>query len=495
MDMLTENVYDAVQIRELEFLACQRLGITAGALMERAAKAVLACLTQHWPSAKRITILCGTGNNGGDGYVVAMLAHKIGKQVTVLQVGDARKLKDIALESFQQCKNAGVNINPFTDFQKPCESDVIVDAIYGIGLHDDMPRDAKTAVEWINKNAIPVLSIDVPTGINASTGAICPIAVHATVTLTFIGLKAGLLMGDGVSYVGELICDELEIPSTILSLHKSTLEKVHLAQFAEYFKPRLRNWHKGNAGHVVIIGGASGLSGAPRMAAEAALRVGAGLVTVVTHPKNAAMLNIMRPEIMCQGIRLARTLQPILDKATVVVIGPGLGQSLWAKQLLQFVLKTKLPLVIDADALNLLALNPATRHNWVLTPHPGEAARLLNQTNQDVQKNRLAALTRLQHTYDGVCVLKGAGSLISAPHHQPAICTEGNPGMATAGMGDVLSGVIGGLIAQGIPLPAAARVGVCLHAFAGDLAAKEGERGMIATDLMPYLRQLVNFSL
>jgi NAD(P)H-hydrate epimerase len=241
-----------------------------------------------------------------------------------------------------------------------------------------------------------------------------------------------------------------------------------------------------------VIGGELGYSGAPRMAAEAALRVGAGLVTVATRPEHAGTLNITCPEVMCRGVESADDLMPLIKKANVIVLGPGLGQTAWSKLMYEVGRQHELPMVLDADGLNLLAQNNQYNENWILTPHPGEAARLIGHTSPEVQHDRLTALKEINKRYGGVCVLKGAGSLIMAPNSLPALCDKGNPGMASAGMGDVLSGVIGGLLAQGIPLGDAAKMGVCMHAMAGDLAAKEGERGMIAMDLMMYLRRLSN---
>jgi hydroxyethylthiazole kinase-like uncharacterized protein yjeF len=243
---------------------------------------------------------------------------------------------------------------------------------------------------------------------------------------------------------------------------------------------------------VLIVGGELGYSGAPRMAAEAALRVGAGLVSVATRPEHAALINCHRPEIMSHGVANAEDLDRLIKKASVIILGPGLGLTDWSKKMFELVCQQKLPLLIDADGLNLLAGTSMRNENWVLTPHAGEAGRLLSVSAATVQQDRLAALNKITQGYDGVCVLKGAGTLVMKAEGLPAICEQGNPGMATAGMGDVLSGVIGGLMAQGIPMEEAAKLGVCLHAKAGDLAAKEGERGMIATDLMPWLRQLSN---
>ncbi len=271
------------------------------------------------------------------------------------------------------------------------------------------------------------------------------------------------------------------------------MEKLHITQFAPYLKPRPRNAHKGMYGHVLIVGGDYGYSGAVKMAAEAALRVGAGLVSVATRPESALTMNVSRPEIMCHGISSDKALVPLLNKATVVIVGPGIGLSNWAKKLFLRVIKSKKPLVVDADALNLLAKKPISYANWILTPHPGEAARLLKMSLDEIQQDRASAIHKLQKKLGGVCVLKGAGSLILAPNTMLAECDAGNPGMATAGMGDVLSGVIGSFVAQGFSLADAAKCGVLIHAMAGDLASKEGERGMLASDLLPHLRRLVNF--
>ena len=269
-------------------------------------------------------------------------------------------------------------------------------------------------------------------------------------------------------------------------------EILRLSQFNEFLKPRPRSWHKGNAGHVLIIGGEQGYSGAVRLAAEAALRVGAGLVSIATRVEHASLLNLTLPEIMCHAIHTAEDLVPLIKKATLLVIGPGLGQTNWSIELLAHVLQSDLPKLVDADGLNLLAKNPSKSSNWILTPHPGEASRLLNISTAEIQSDRLSAIQKIQSAFGGTVILKGHGSLVTSEDQIPFICNAGNPGMATAGMGDVLSGVIGGLVAQNIPMATAAKLGVLIHAMAGDLGAHLGERGMIASDLMPYLRNLVN---
>lgn len=272
----------------------------------------------------------------------------------------------------------------------------------------------------------------------------------------------------------------------------SLSKNLAISDYLHLLKPRKRDAHKGDFGHVLVIGGDYGMPGAVRMAAEAAARTGAGLVTVATRPEHIATVTATRPELLCYGIRKARDLLPLQKRATVIILGPGLGQTAWSNQIFNFTLKFQQPKIIDADALNLLAQSPQQADNWILTPHPGEAARLLKCDTTTIQQGRLAAAQALHTLYKGVIVLKGAGTIICADPLNPGICHAGNPGMATGGMGDVLSGILGGLVAQGLSLQQASELGVCLHAVAGDMAAKNGERGLLASDLLPYLHKLVN---
>ena len=256
---------------------------------------------------------------------------------------------------------------------------------------------------------------------------------------------------------------------------------------------RSRTAHKNDFGHVLVIGGDHGMGGAVRLSAEAALRVGAGLVSVATRKEHLSLVCSGRPEIMCHSIENAEEIKPLLEKATVIVIGPGLGQGEWSQRLLAMVLHLPQPKIIDADALNLLSQAPEKLTHAILTPHPGEAARLLACTRSTVQADRYSSAKKIAEQYDAVVVLKGSGSIVTSHNAIPAICQAGNPGMATAGMGDVLSGVIAGLVAQGLSLLDAAKLGVLMHAMAADAVAKEnGERGMLASDLMLPLRRVAN---
>ena len=485
-------VYQIEQIREFERLAAERFGITGEVLMARAGKAALDFMLRRWANIKRIAVCCGNGNNGGDGYVLAELAFERGLSVMIYQVGDHSHLKNEAKAAFERCKQAKVPISIFQDKMEFNHPDLIVDAICGIGVTDALRDDVVLALDQIRRTHAPVFALDVPTGIDADTGQVMGAALKAAATMTFIGLKLGLLTGSGSSYTGELVMNDLQLPGDLFAYVEPIAEKIQLNAFNHFLKPRLRDWHKGLSGHVLVIGGAAGFSGAARMAGMAALRVGAGLVSIATEVENAAIMNAEWPELMCHGIARPEELRPLLEKADVIVLGPGLSQSAWAKDIWQEAVKQEAWMVVDADGLNLLAAEPQVRDNWILTPHVGEAARLLGQTTTVIQCDRLEAVKEIARRYGGVTVLKGAGTLIAAPNSLPGVCDKGNPGMASAGMGDILSGVIGGLLSQGLPPGDAARLGVIMHAAAGDLAAKDGERGMIATDLLPYLRRLSN---
>jgi hydroxyethylthiazole kinase-like uncharacterized protein yjeF len=486
------GIYQTAQIRTMERLAIEQFAISGQTLMQRAGLAAFNYMQQRWPQARKIAVLAGAGNNGGDGYVVARLARERGLQAKVWQIGDHAKLKAEALEAYQACAALGVPIHVF-DEKEMGHPDIIVDAICGIGLHGSINAEVSAVIEKIQQLHLPIFSLDIPTGIDADTGQVLGRAIRATATMTFIGFKLGLLTGQGRTYVGELICDDLQLPTELCSTILPIAKKIERTDFASYLAPRARNWHKGLSGHVLIVGGDQGFSGAPRMAGEAALRVGAGLVTLATQPEHASLLNVCCPELMCHGIADIKELHPLIEKADVIVLGPGLGRSAWSRELWAEVVRTPKPLLIDADGLNLLAEHHRHHENWILTPHPGEAARLLQITIAAVEQDRLTALHQLQKKYGGAVVLKGAGSLVLGPHTKPTLCDKGNPGMATAGMGDVLSGVIAGWLAQGLPLADAAEWGVYMHALAGDMAAQQGgERGLMAMDLMPYLRQLSN---
>lgn len=423
--------------------------------------------------------------------MVARLAQAAGVQVQLLQLGDAARIHGDAARARQDFLAAGGQIAAFeqTSLDVP---DVIVDAMLGTGLERPLGGVWLDATLAINACGCPVLAVDVPTGLLADSGHVPGTAVRANLTVTFIGRKQGLFTGLGPDYAGAVCFDDLGVPADVHA-RVPAAALLHAGPCLEGLGgPRRRGAHKGDFGHVLVIGGGPGMAGAVRLAGEAALRTGAGLVSLATHPEHATVIAAHCPELISHSVADARQLRQLLAHAGVIVIGPGLGKSGWAKRLLACVLEAPQPLVVDADALNLLAADVARRDNWILTPHPGEAGRLLRQTTATVQADRFAAVRAIQDRYAGSVVLKGAGSMICSDAGPMAVCAAGNPGMATAGMGDVLSGVIGGLLAQGMPLAGAALAGVCLHACAGDRAARVGERGLLARDVIAELRPLLN---
>lgn len=484
-----KDLYRAEDVRAMDRYAIETWGIPGIELMRRAGASAFAALRERWPAARTLSAICGGGNNGGDAYVVARLAHEAGMDVRVYPVSPPANLKGDALAAYQDYRAAGGEILDFipADFEG---AEVLVDGLLGTGLDREVDGLYADVIRAVNRFSGRVMALDIPSGLHADTGSALGVAVKADLTVTFIGLKQGLFTGEGPEYVGEIVFADLGAPPEVrYSVEPSAML---LPPWERGLPARPRYAHKGHFGHVLVVGGDCGYSGAPRMAAEAAARVGAGLISIATRKSHADSLNLTRPELMCHGVETTEDLRIPLERATVVAIGPGLGRSEWAKALLGTVLDTDLPVVADADALNLLAESPRKRDNWTITPHPGEAARLLDSSSADIQKDRFSAVRNLQAKFGGVAVLKGSGSLVCGPDGLPYVCTAGNPGMASGGMGDVLTGVIAGLLAQRLDPFEAAALGVQLHAAAGDEAAKAGERGLLACDLMDPLRRLVN---
>jgi NAD(P)H-hydrate epimerase len=489
--LLPARLYLAEQVRALDRCAIEQYGIPGLTLMERAGAAAFELLRARWPEARSITVLCGTGNNGGDGFVVARLARQAGLTVRLLQLGDSAKLRGDALASAERFLQAGGTIEPYADLNFPV--DLIVDAVLGTGLERAVSGSWAEALMAANRHPAPLLALDIPSGLHADSGRILGCAIQAQATLSFIGLKQGMFTAEGPACCGAIAFADLEVPPEVYRAVEGSARLLRWQAFAERLKPRARSLHKGDCGHLLLVGGETGLLGAIRMAGEAALRTGAGLVSIATRPEHAALIASQRPELMCHGVTRPEELRPLLARADAVAVGPGLGQGPWGQRMLRRVLQCNLPLVVDADGLNLLAGEPERRDGWVLTPHPGEAGRLLGCSAREIQSDRFGAVSRLRRRYGGVVLLKGAGTLIASEVEAlTGLCREGNPGMASGGMGDLLTGVIGSLIVQGESIEMAAEMGACLHGAAADLAAGGGERGMLATDLLPAIRRLMN---
>lgn len=520
---LPRDLYRAEQVRQLDAIAIEHFSITGFTLMKRAAMAALEALLEVWPQTRTLLVFVGAGNNGGDGYVLAGLARDQQLAVTLVVLHGEESLHGDALLARQFAAERDIPSYTLAEAETLLAQDgsrpVIVDALLGTGLSRAVSGDYERAINLINASGCSVLSIDVPSGLNADTGNPSPCAVHADLTVTFIAMKQGLLTGQARSHVGSIRFAALEVPDEVyqhVSAPQPPVHRIDINETSRYLTPRAAASHKGSNGHAVIIGGELGFGGAVIMAAEAAARTGAGLVSVISRSAHRSAMLSRCPEVMFHGTEdedesSGSGIASLLERATVIAIGPGLGRGSWSRDLFQAALAAQrsrsVPLVIDADALHLLAERRNVdanlkREHWLLTPHPGEAAQLLGETVSGIQQDRFAALDRLVATYGGCCLLKGSGSLVkcqgaaqpeAATGNPVLLCSEGNPGMGSGGMGDVLSGILAGLLAQGMNLRDALACAVCIHGEAADLeAAEHGARGILATDLLRHVAQLVN---
>jgi len=488
-------LYSVEQVYAMENLAKDKYGLSEAELMERAGEAAFNLANKYWKNLQQVIIFCGSGNNAGDGFVLARLFKAYHIEVQLVLMSPIKPEKKQTYAYFQECCQRKIPFCFFNDFQLPQKPvDLIIDALLGIGLSKPIREDYAKAVHCINQQTAPVLSIDVPSGLDADTGNVLSVAVKANATITYIGLKKGLFTSNGSEYCGKMSYHALQLPARVFASQIHQVRRMDWTRVMGSLIPRHRNSHKGNFGHLLIIGGTTGMLGATLLTAKAAFRCGAGKITIATVPKNAEALALCLPEVMTFSINQPAEIIPLLKNSNVVVIGPGLGTEPWALALLKLVIAENKPMVIDADALRLLPQCDTLPSRALLTPHPGEAAFLLETKNQIVQENRFEALQKLHQKFTNTIILKGAGSLIATQDNQPpALCVGGNPGMAVAGMGDVLSGILGALLAQHMDINLAAIFGTCLHAEAGDRASKNGgERGMMASDLMDWIRTLNN---
>lgn len=490
MEPLPLALYGAQQLAEIDRRATQQ-GLPGATLMQRAGEAAFRAISARWPVSRHWLVYAGAGNNGGDGYVVAREALQAGCEVTVAALGEPREAST-AGQMAAAYREAGGRVVPWQE-AVPREVDLIVDALFGIGLSRALEGDAAAAVEAIGAAGRPVAAIDMPSGLMADSGAAAGPVVQAALTVTFIGLKLGLFTGIGPRVRGRLAFSRIGVPEALAEGLPPLAMRITGALARAVLVPRVRDAHKGHFGHVLVAGGEHGTGGAVGLAATAALRTGAGLVSAMTRPEHVAALIAARPEIMAHGLDENADFPEAAARATVVALGPGLGQSAWSRRVWETALALDRPLVVDADGLNLLARHPQRRDDWILTPHPGEAARLLDTDVATVEADRLQAVHGLAERYGGVVVLKGAGTLVATAGRGEAwLCDRGNPGMASGGMGDALTGVIASLLAQGEDPLTAARVGVWLHATAADRASLDGERGLLAGDLIAELRHGAN---
>ena len=493
-NLIQDALFSAKSVAQLDQIAIEEQGIAGIILMKRAGRALLDELLESFGSPSLLSIFCGSGNNAGDGYIAAALAAE--KNIPVQVVELSAKLSSDAAKAKQFAQQANVSFVTFDSSMDIAEG-VIIDSLLGTGFHGQLRQQYGEAIQLINDSGLPVVAADIPSGLNPDSGHIAEVAVAADVTVTFIGAKQGLFSGQGPAVCGEIIFHSLDVPEQIFDQVPATAGLLDLFELRDFLPQLSIGGHKTQRGHAMVIGGDRGYGGAGIMAAEASLHVGAGMTSLATRPEHIAPMLTRQPEIMACPVVSGQELEPLLGRATVLVVGPGLGRSPWSEQLLQKAVAAGLPMVVDADGLNIIAEGRVVPNpdgsQWVLTPHAGEAARLLGISVAEVQADRFAAVRQLQEKYAAIVLLKGPGTLIAGPNEIIKVCPYGNPAMATAGMGDILSGLIGGLIAQGCDLQTATELGCCLHGSAADLAVQErGLRGLTATDLLPQLGNLLN---
>lgn len=518
---LPRPLYRGRDVQQLDSIAIKQFGIDGFKLMYRAGSVAFNAMLERWPQTRLVRVLVGGGNNGGDGYIIAGLACEQNLPCEIIQVVPPDKLKGDAQKAWQWAREKTLKIVDLSEFlargfeessTAASSHTLVVDALLGTGLDREVSGPIAQAIQHINNSGLPVVSVDIPSGLDADTGCPLGLAVIADLTVTFIALKQGLLTGYGRDYAGDIVFSNLDLPDEVYGHRDAPApisQRIDINDATRFLLPRQKSAHKGQHGHVVVVGGDYRFGGAVLLAAEAALRTGAGLVSVITRSVHRPAVLSRRPEIMVLGTEddTASDDQQhaLLASADVIIVGPGLGNGKFAHDLMRRVLAVQrsshTSLVVDADGLRLLAEDfeqsaITRRDTWILTPHPGEAAQLLGCSVEAVQSDRFAAVQALQEKWGGHCLLKGSGSLLcckEADLRNVYLSTEGNPGMATAGMGDVLSGITGSLVAQGLTLANSLKCGVVIHGEAADLAAaQDGQRGMQASDIFPFIRQLVN---
>lgn len=502
-------VYRSDDVRAMDRVAIETHRLRGYLLMTRAASDALALLRERWPAARRMMVVCGAGNNAGDGYVLARLALDAGMRASVWAVADPDSLTGDARQAHVDYLERGGRVSAVPADAE--DLDIVVDALLGTGLRREVSGRFLEALRWMNKPRLPVVSLDVPSGLDADSGRARPEAVQAELTVTFIASKTGLYTGLGPAHCGEVVLRDLEVPNEVSDGFSPVARLLDDRDIQRCLPRRRRDAHKGDHGRVLVVGGDRSMGGAAALTAAAALRSGAGSVTVACHPDSRVAVSSFMPEVMCVGVREDHepsVLEELAAQCDVVALGPGLGQREWGRRMFTTVNRLPCRQVVDADALRWLAravpkssarvegapVMPAGPR--LMTPHPGEAAALLGSSVSEVQQDRLGAAVTMASRYGGAVVLKGAGSVVAAPDGDIHLCAAGNPGMATAGSGDVLTGIAAGLWAQQNSADLTDQdilgAAVYVHAKAGDHAAKDGQRGLVASDLLAGVRLCVN---
>ncbi|MEW6319875.1 MAG: NAD(P)H-hydrate dehydratase [Acidobacteriota bacterium] len=506
------RILNADQMREADRRTIDDIGIPSLVLMENAGRQVVAAMESIFQDLadRRVAVVCGKGNNGGDGFVVARTLQQRGIDVTVFIVGQVADIRGDARINLEILGRLGVTVIECADegtwelhFSEIAQHELIVDALFGTGLEAALTGMYETVIADINGAPIPVVAIDLPSGMSADTSDLIGDAIDATLTVTLGAPKLPLVLPPAEQKCGEVVIADIGIPADVIaSVEGPRIELLTREQMRPLLTPRAPDAHKGDFGRVVIAAGSAGKTGAAVLAAQGALRSGAGLVTVATPRSCQAIVAAQGPEYMSEGLEEsaagtvgAGAAPAVLGLAAdVIVAGPGLGRgpdvAAFARDLLE---RSEVPLVFDADALNAFADEPAALvgregRDLILTPHPGEMARLVGCTVQDVQADRLGIATDFARGHRVYVVLKGYRTLVVTPGGDVFVNPTGTPGMATGGTGDVLAGMIGAWLAQLMDAEAACKLAVYLHGAAGELAdADEGEVSMTAADLAAHI--------
>lgn len=498
------RLLSTAEMRAIDARAIEALGLPGLLLMENAARHVARVAAARTPAGGRVVVVCGRGNNGGDGLAAARHLRAWGYRVDVVLAAEPDRLSPDAAVHWQVLEAAGatrrvVDALPlFATLPGPGTWDLVVDAVLGTGLKGPARGLAREAISWINAQGAPVVAVDVPSGLNGDTGRAEGVAVQAAATVTFAASKLGHWLGEAPERIGALHIVDIGLPHGLIESGSAPRTLLGTPELQPAFAPRPTAAHKGWAGHVYVLAGGLGQTGAARMAADAALTAGAGLVTIGTTAEALPGLGPQLYEVMAEA---ALTGDPEADAARVVaqgnrrsamIVGPGLPATPELTEVLRAALpRVTVPVVIDAEGLNRFVGEAAELGRGgprVITPHPGEAGRLLGISAAQVQADRLGAVSALVAQTGAVVVLKGAHTLVAAPDGRLGLCPDGNPGMASAGMGDVLAGIVGALLARGLAPYEAACAAVIWHARAGDRAAvTSGHNGLRAGALIEAL--------
>lgn len=511
------KVVTALEMRHIDEETIRNIGIPGIVLMENAGLSVVNVIEKYFRKSgtSKVSIFVGKGNNGGDGLVIARHLKNKGYDVKIYLLSSSDKFQGDALINLQIVQNMGLNIETILseidlEYHKAevANSDLIIDAIFGTGLAGPIKGVSAKVVNFLNNTGLPIIAVDLPSGLDADTGKVEGECIKADVTVTMGLPKRGLLLYPGANFVGKIEIADIGIPSTVIELQDIKVNLLSTDNVGRLPK-RPSDSHKGNFGRVLVLGGSIGLTGASAMASESALRSGAGLVTLgipkslnpIMEVKLTEVMTLPLPETEEQTFskKSYDNIMKIVNNFDVVVIGPGMSRNPETSSLIRELCKSiNKPKVIDADGLNAISDDKSILkyidNNTIFTPHPGEMARLIGGTISDVQSDRINVAQKFAINNNVILVLKGVPTVIAEPSGEVYLNITGNPGLASGGTGDVLTGIIAGFIAQGLALKSAAILGVYIHGFAGDLAKKElGEAGMVAGDVIRYIPKAIKY--